>query len=56
MMKGNATAVGANPGITRTVLNRIKINERPEIFLLVTPGILTPNIANAETGMRLALI
>ena len=55
MMKGNATAVGAKPGITRSVLNRIKINERPEIFLLDTPGILTPNIANAETGMRLAL-
>lgn len=53
--KKSASAVGAVPGITRTVLNRIKISSNPPIFVLDTPGILTPKIADNETGLKLAL-
>ena len=53
--KGNAAPVGAVPGITRSVQTRIKVSENPLVYLLDTPGILTPNISDAETGLRLAL-
>lgn len=53
-MKG-ATAVGNVAGITRSVLTRIKISEKPPIYLLDTPGILTPKVTDSEQGMKLAL-
>ncbi|XP_023019929.1 mitochondrial GTPase 1 [Leptinotarsa decemlineata] len=53
--KGNATSVGSNPGITRSVLHRIKMCEKPLFYMLDTPGILTPNIGNIEIGLKLAL-
>lgn len=53
--KGNATTVGANPGITRSVLHKIKMCEKPLFYMLDTPGILTPNIENVEVGLKLAL-
>ncbi|XP_063933039.1 mitochondrial GTPase 1 [Zophobas morio] len=55
MHKGNATPVGATPGITRSVLQKIKMSENPLFYLLDTPGILTPKIDNTETGLKLAL-
>lgn len=54
--RSNATAVGAVAGITRSVLTRIKISERPPVFLLDTPGVLTPNVPNVEAGLKLALV
>uniref|UniRef100_A0A182JJX0 Mitochondrial GTPase 1 n=1 Tax=Anopheles atroparvus TaxID=41427 RepID=A0A182JJX0_ANOAO len=54
--KKGASQVGAIAGVTRSVLNRIKICEDPPIYLLDTPGILEPNIGDAETGLRLALV
>uniref|UniRef100_A0A182UDV2 Mitochondrial GTPase 1 n=1 Tax=Anopheles melas TaxID=34690 RepID=A0A182UDV2_9DIPT len=54
--KKGASQVGAVAGVTRSVLNRIKICEDPAIYLLDTPGILEPNIADTETGLRLALV
>ncbi|XP_053663511.1 mitochondrial GTPase 1 [Anopheles marshallii] len=54
--KKGASQVGAVAGVTRSVLNRIKICEEPPIYLLDTPGILEPNIADTETGLRLALV
>lgn len=54
-MKG-ASAVGAVAGITRSVLNRIKISEKPLIYLYDTPGILTPKVNDIEQGMKLALV
>ncbi|XP_055624404.1 mitochondrial GTPase 1 [Toxorhynchites rutilus septentrionalis] len=51
-----ASQVGAIAGITRSVLNKIKICEEPLVYLLDTPGILKPNIADTETGLRLALV
>ncbi|KAI4466513.1 mitochondrial ribosome-associated gtpase 1 [Holotrichia oblita] len=53
--KPNATAVGANPGMTRSVLTKIKINENPLFYMLDTPGILTPSVPNTEVGLKLAL-
>ncbi|CAG2053728.1 unnamed protein product [Timema podura] len=53
--KSNAAHVGAVAGITRSVQNRIKVNEDPLIYLMDTPGVLTPNVPDVESGMRLAL-
>lgn len=55
LKKANATSVGATPGVTRSVLNRIKMSEDPLVYLYDTPGILTPNITNIENGLKLAL-
>lgn len=53
--KPKAAAVGANPGITRSVMNKIKMCDNPLFYMLDTPGILTPNITNIEAGLKLAL-
>lgn len=50
-----ASQVGAVAGITRSVLTRIKMSEDPLIYVLDTPGVLTPSINNVEHGMKLAL-
>ncbi|GAB1868190.1 Mitochondrial GTPase 1 [Camponotus japonicus] len=51
-----ATHVGAEAGITRSVLTRIKISEDPTVFLFDTPGILAPSINDIHTGFKLALV
>lgn len=55
LKKGKATRVGGEPGITRAVMSRIQVCERPLMFLLDTPGVLAPHIASVETGLKLAL-
>ncbi|KAM6186692.1 mitochondrial ribosome-associated GTPase 1 [Rhynchocyon petersi] len=55
LKKGKATRVGGQPGVTRAVLSRIQVCERPLVFLLDTPGVLTPRIESVETGLKLAL-
>lgn len=52
--KRKSAPVGAVPGITRSVMNKIKISEKPLFYLLDTPGILTPTISNIEVGLKLA--
>lgn len=52
--KSNATAVGNVAGVTRSVLNRIKINEKPPIYVLDTPGIYTPYVKDITSGLKLA--
>lgn len=54
--KAKATNVGAVPGITRSVLTHIKISENPIVYLIDTPGILTPNIKDIHAGLKLALV
>lgn len=54
-MKG-ATTVGAVAGVTRNVLNRIKISEKPLMYLLDTPGILEPIIQDNVQGLKLAAV
>ncbi|XP_024860996.1 mitochondrial ribosome-associated GTPase 1 [Kryptolebias marmoratus] len=55
LKKGRASRVGGEPGITRAVLTKIQVCERPLIYLLDTPGVLPPKIESVETGMKLAL-
>lgn len=55
LKKSNASPVGVIAGITRSVLTRIKVCEDPPMYLLDTPGILTPYTPNIEVGMKLAL-
>jgi len=53
---GKATPVGAEAGITRSVLTRIKISEDPVVYLIDTPGILAPSIKDVHAGFKLALV
>lgn len=53
--KGNAAPVGAVPGITRSVMHKIKLSEKPLFYMLDTPGILMPHVPNTEVGLKLAL-
>ncbi|XP_061490723.1 mitochondrial ribosome-associated GTPase 1 [Rhineura floridana] len=55
LRKGKASLVGGAPGITRAVLTKIQVCERPLMFLLDTPGVLSPQIGCVETGLKLAL-
>ncbi|XP_006880171.1 PREDICTED: mitochondrial ribosome-associated GTPase 1 [Elephantulus edwardii] len=55
LRKGKATRVGGQPGVTRAVMSRIQVCERPLVFLLDTPGVLTPRIESVEMGLKLAL-
>jgi ribosome biogenesis GTPase A len=53
---GKATITGALPGVTRSVLERIKINANPPVYLFDTPGVLEPKIDKSlEVTMRCAL-
>lgn len=53
---GKATHVGAQPGITRSVLTHIKVSEDPTVYLIDTPGILIPTIKDIQTGLKLTLV
>uniref|UniRef100_A0A663LJY7 Mitochondrial GTPase 1 n=1 Tax=Athene cunicularia TaxID=194338 RepID=A0A663LJY7_ATHCN len=55
LKKGKATAVGGEPGITKAVLTRIQVSEKPLMYLVDTPGVLPPRLGDVETGMKLAL-
>ncbi|XP_054162047.1 mitochondrial GTPase 1-like [Oppia nitens] len=53
---GRATVTGATAGVTRSVLERIKINAIPPVYLFDTPGVLDPKVdKDIETIMRCAL-
>ncbi|NXA04309.1 MTG1 GTPase, partial [Sapayoa aenigma] len=52
---GKATMVGGEPGITKAVLTRIQVCEKPLMYLVDTPGVLPLKLGNVETGMKLAL-
>ena len=56
LRKAKAAAVGGVAGITRSVMNRIKISENPLTYLLDTPGILPPHIKDVYCGLKLALV
>ncbi|NXU57228.1 MTG1 GTPase, partial [Turnix velox] len=55
LKKGKATAVGGEPGVTKAVLTRIQVCEKPLMYLVDTPGVLPPKLGDIETGMKLAL-
>lgn len=52
---GQATRVGAKAGVTMSVLERIKISEDPSMYLLDTPGILSPATNDPHVALQLAL-
>lgn len=52
----SATSVGAVAGVTRSVLTRIKVSDKPLIYIFDTPGILEPYVNDAERGMKLAAV
>ncbi|XP_016279109.1 mitochondrial ribosome-associated GTPase 1-like [Monodelphis domestica] len=54
LKKEKASPVGGHPGVTKAVMSRIQVCERPLMFLLDTPGVLTPWIQDVETGLKLA--
>jgi len=53
--KGKASAVGPTPGVTTAVMGAIKVLESPRTYLIDTPGVMVPRIADPHTGMKLAL-
>ncbi|KAM6266032.1 mitochondrial ribosome-associated GTPase 1 [Porphyrio hochstetteri] len=55
LKKGKATIVGGEPGITKAVLTKIQVCEKPLMYLVDTPGVLPPKLGDVETGMKLAL-
>ncbi|XP_017475082.1 PREDICTED: mitochondrial GTPase 1-like [Rhagoletis zephyria] len=56
LRKKSATQVGNTAGVTRSVMERIKISVDPLIYMIDTPGILEPCVADDEMGMKLALV
>jgi len=56
LKKRSAARVGAIAGITRSVGERIKIQETPPVYMIDTPGILQPSVTDDEMGMKLALV
>lgn len=52
---GKATRVGATAGVTRSVLEKIKVSDSPKIYVFDTPGILQPKPNNMNAAMKLAL-
>mmetsp|Transcript_3986 Transcript_3986/g.25096 ORF Transcript_3986/g.25096 Transcript_3986/m.25096 type:complete len:300 (-) Transcript_3986:871-1770(-) len=48
-------AVGPLPGVTRD-LAAFQIGTKPIVYLLDTPGIMVPKVADEETGLKLASI
>lgn len=53
--RSKAAAVGGVAGITRSVMERIKISDKPPIYVLDSPGILTPQAQTVEEATKLAV-
>ena len=54
-LHGKAAREGPIAGVTRAVQGRIRVSHNPNLFVIDTPGILTPSIPDVETGMKLSL-
>merc|ERR1712038_27351 len=53
--RSKASAVGGVAGITKSVLERIKISDKPPIYVLDSSGILTPQAQSVEEATKLAV-
>jgi len=53
---GRASPVGKLPGVTKSLMNKILINEDPKIYVFDTPGVVPPQIDNLDVGMKLAVV
>ena len=47
-------ATGARPGLTRQ-MSAILVSRQPPVYLMDTPGIMSPRVPDVETGLKLAL-
>lgn len=56
LKKKGVAQVGGIAGVTRSVMEKIKISEDPLMYMIDTPGILEPKISSDEMGMKLALV
>ena len=50
------TPVGKTPGVTKSVLRNIIINDSPKMMIIDTPGIVPPNLNDPMVGIKLALV
>ena len=50
-ISGRPASVAARPGHTKAVGERIRICDRPPVYILDSPGIAVPYIKAAETDM-----
>ena len=55
VVSGSASSVGNMPGVTRSVLTKIRMSNDPLIYLIDTPGIMMPNMKDMHIAMKLAL-
>ncbi|WKY14024.1 hypothetical protein Q1695_004673 [Nippostrongylus brasiliensis] len=46
--KRSAVVEGARPGVTVRVQNRVRVLDKPPIYVLDTPGVLSPSIRNID--------
>ncbi|KAI9498683.1 P-loop containing nucleoside triphosphate hydrolase protein [Zychaea mexicana] len=53
--KGKAAATGNQPGVTRAVVGTVKVLEHPAIYLIDTPGVMVPHLADPVRSLRVAL-
>jgi mitochondrial GTPase 1 len=51
----NSERVGASPGVTRNMSEKVKISTRPKVFIRDTPGILEPRLKSPDESFRLLL-
>uniref|UniRef100_A0A0N4Z942 Mitochondrial GTPase 1 n=1 Tax=Parastrongyloides trichosuri TaxID=131310 RepID=A0A0N4Z942_PARTI len=54
-VKHNAVIEGARPGVTVRVQNRVKIMDKPKVYILDTPGVLNPKVKDIESSMKLGI-
>ncbi|KAJ1955221.1 Mitochondrial GTPase 1 [Dispira parvispora] len=53
--KGKAAPTGANPGVTRRVAGVIRVLEDPPVYLVDSPGVMVPYIADPIRSFKVAL-
>ncbi|KAJ1954704.1 Mitochondrial GTPase 1 [Linderina pennispora] len=53
--RGKAVSTGAKPGVTRTMSSKVKVFESPPVYLVDTPGVMMPFIADPVTAIKVAL-
>ncbi|KAI1729185.1 50S ribosome-binding GTPase domain-containing protein [Ditylenchus destructor] len=53
--RGKAVEEGSRPGVTVRVQNRVRLLDKPPIYVLDTPGILYPHFDDVDSGMKLGI-
>lgn len=54
-LSARALKVAPSAGVTKSVHMKVKISEKPCVFLFDTPGILTPRVSDPTTALKLAV-